>query len=273
VPSQPLSQVTLYALSPALTFSALYRSQTTLATSAQIFAFSALLALASFCLAWVIARICRMDRQATSAFYLSTIFGNAGNYGLSITLLALGQDGLDKALVYFVSQAVLSGTLAVYLAARSGGAGAAAFSSTLRQPLLYAAIIPMALVWLQAPVPAPLLRITTLMGDASVPLMLLVLGIELSRGWSVDDAPALGLAVVMRLVVSTLLGVAIATLLGMDTLTRNVMIIQAAMPTAVYTIILATEFGARPRFVTSAVATSTLLSLGTVTLVVYAITR
>jgi predicted permease len=273
VPSGPLSQVSLYALSPALTFAALYRSQTSFGASAQIFLFAGVHALANLALAWAITKAARMDRQAASAFLLSTVFGNAGNYGLSISLLAFGEEGLEKSLIYFVAQAVLSGTLAVYLAARSTGAGVAAIGATVRQPLLYAAIVPMAFQATGIPVPAPVFRILSLLGDASIPLMLLVLGIELSRGWSVEQAPALGIAVVMRLVVSTLLGAGIATLLGMDELTRSVMIIQSAMPTAIYTIILATEFGARPRFVTSAVATSTLLSLGTVTLVVFAITR
>jgi hypothetical protein len=209
----------------------------------------------------------------SSAFYLSTLFMNAGNYGLSISLLAFGQDGLDKALVFFVSQSVIAGTLAIYIAARSGGAGARALSTVLRQPLIYAAIVPLVLHTLRVPVPEPILRTISLLGDASIPLMLLVLGIQLAGGWSISDAPALGTAVVLRLIISALVGAGIATLIGMDSLTRNVMIVQSAMPTAVYTIILATEFGARPRFVTSAVATSTLLSIGTVTLVVYAISR
>lgn len=273
VPPGPLSQVTLYALSPALTFSGLYRSEIALLTSAQIFAFAALLALALFALTWSISRLMHMERTLESGFYLTTIFMNAGNYGLPVALLAFGEAGLETALIFLVAQGVLAGTLAVYLAARGSAAGTAALRSVLRQPLLYAAVLPLLLRGFNAPLPAPLLTTTTLLGEASVPLMLLVLGIELSTGWKVEEVPVLSIAIAVRLVISAFIGAALTSLLRMDNLTRDVLIVEAAMPSAIYTIILATEFGARPRFVTSAVTLSTLLSIVTTTLVVFAVTR
>jgi len=48
---------------------------------------------------------------------------------------------------------------------------------------------------------------------------------------------------------------------------RDVMIIGASMPTAVFTILTATQFNARPRFVSDVVVVSTLASIVTVTAV------
>jgi len=55
--------------------------------------------------------------------------------------------------------------------------------------------------------------------------------------------------------------------LGMSGVARDVMIIGAAMPTAVFTILTATQFNARPRFVSDVVVVSTLASIVTVTAV------
>ncbi len=61
----------------------------------------------------------------------------------------------------------------------------------------------------------------------------------------------------------------LATLLfGLDALTQSVVVIVYAMPVAVFTIILSTEFRTSPKFVTNAVVTSTLASTLTLTLVI-----
>jgi predicted permease len=74
-------------------------------------------------------------------------------------------------------------------------------------------------------------------------------------------------AVVTRLIIGTLVGWALAMALGIDGMARDVMIIGAAMPTAVFTILTATQFNTRPRFVSDVVVASTLASILTVTAV------
>ncbi|MEJ2599531.1 MAG: AEC family transporter, partial [Anaerolineales bacterium] len=53
--------------------------------------------------------------------------------------------------------------------------------------------------------------------------------------------------------------------LGLDGLTRQVGVIEASMPSAVLTIVLATEYDVEPTFVSAAVFTSTLASAFTLT--------
>jgi predicted permease len=74
-----------------------------------------------------------------------------------------------------------------------------------------------------------------------------------------------GLAVGLRLIVSTLLGLLLAQVLGLDGAARQAGIIQTAMPVAVVTTILAVEFQTEPAFVTSVVFLSTILSPITLT--------
>ena len=57
-------------------------------------------------------------------------------------------------------------------------------------------------------------------------------------------------------------------LLGLDGVVQQTVIVVAAMPTAVFTTILATEFDAEPRFVSSAVVMSTFASIGTLTVLI-----
>ncbi|MBI4311098.1 MAG: transporter, partial [Chloroflexi bacterium] len=60
---------------------------------------------------------------------------------------------------------------------------------------------------------------------------------------------------------------------GISGVTQQVIVVLSGMPTAVHTIILATEFEARPNQVTSTVALSTAASLVTLTLLIWTVQR
>jgi hypothetical protein len=76
----------------------------------------------------------------------------------------------------------------------------------------------------------------------------------------------MGTVVVLRLLAAPALAWAIARVLGMQGLALNVVVLESAMPTAVITTILATEFDSDPPFAALAVLTTTLLSIPTVTI-------
>ena len=71
---------------------------------------------------------------------------------------------------------------------------------------------------------------------------------------------------VLRLVVSIPIAFGVAYLLGLSDLALRVGIMQAAMPTAVNTTILALEFDTWPHFVSNVVVATTIGSLITLTL-------
>ena len=99
-------------------------------------------------------------------------------------------------------------------------------------------------------------------------MMLVVLGFQLGGEIRLESAASLTAAVMVRLLASVPIAYLSATLLGLDDLTRGVVMTVYAMPVAVFTIILATEFRTNPRFVTNAVVTSTFLSTLTLTVVI-----
>jgi predicted permease len=69
-----------------------------------------------------------------------------------------------------------------------------------------------------------------------------------------------------------LVGWALATALGIGGVARDVMIVGSAMPTAVFTILTATQYGTRPRFVSDVVVAGTLVSIVTITAVLAVLT-
>jgi hypothetical protein len=101
-------------------------------------------------------------------------------------------------------------------------------------------------------------------GAGAIPVMIIVLGAQMA---DFDGMGTLRLAipaVAMRMGVGPLVGVLVAMLLGLQGLGRSTSIVESSMPTAVFAIVLATEFDLQPAAVTSIVVLSTLLSPVTV---------
>jgi hypothetical protein len=95
--------------------------------------------------------------------------------------------------------------------------------------------------------------------------MLANLGLELARARLRDYEWRVFLATGIKLLLSPLMALGLAAVLGTEGLTRSVSVIEASMPTAVMASLIATEFRARSDFVTSVVFLSTFGSTITLT--------
>jgi malate permease and related proteins len=266
-PIAPLNQTVLFILMPAFIFTSLLEADFRGGEPLRIAAFALLLAVVMLLIAIVIARLARLDRLSASALMLTAAFPNLGNYGLSVVLLAYGQPGLVAGTLLLAVQMLYGLTLAVVIASSGHAPIGRALADVFRQPVMYAVIAALVLNLAEIAPPQFLLSALTLPSQAAIPVMLLVLGMNIA-GTSRIEAPGLvSLAVVLRLIVGTVVGWLLAVALGIEGVARDVMIVGAAMPTAVFTILTATQFDARPRFVSDVVVAGTLASIVTVTVV------
>ncbi|MSQ15013.1 MAG: AEC family transporter [Dehalococcoidia bacterium] len=267
-----LSQAVIYIFSPALVFTGLTNSSLSGEHAAKIVIYSVVFSLVTLLLSWPVSKLLRLKGADQSGFFLGTMFPNAGNYGLSVVLLAFQQAGLDSGLIFFVCQAILGGTLAVFLASRGSTGSIASLKQVLKMPQMYAALLAIAADISGVTIPEAISKPATILGQAAIPSMLIVLGMQLAQVKGLELPVAMGTAVAMRLVLSAIIAFGITGLLGMEDLTRKVLIIQSSMPTAVFVIIVATQFNASPRFVTGVVVISTLVSILTVTVILTLLT-
>lgn len=266
--AQTLSRLSLYVLAPALVFSKLSETTISGADFAQIVAFTILGTLIVLFLSGIVARLLRLDRSLESAFMLSCSFVNHGNYGLPLVLFAFGQEGLERALVYFVTGAFLVNTLAVFIASRGKASARTSLLNIFKIPMIYAIAAAFAVNVTNRAVPDAILKPLNMAGDAAIPLMLLLLGAQLARASMGGQFRLISMAVFVRLVGGAIVGLVVATLMGLTGVTRQACLVEHSTPTAVMTSILAIEFGTEPEFVTGVIFASTLASIVTMTLLV-----
>ena len=263
---RPISRVIFYALAPCLVFSSTARSSVSGADIWKIVSFALLTALAMGLFSWAVTKALRFNQAMQSAFLLTTLFINAGNYGLSVNLFAFGQAGLERAAIFFTVSALLTSTVGVYLASRGQASGLDALRNVFKVPIVYGALAGFAVNLAAITVPEPVAKAVDLVGGASVPLMLLLLGVQLARTSLASELKVIGLATFVRLIVAPAVALVLAAWLGLTGVTRQACITEASMPTAVMSTILATEFEAKPQLVAGVVFVSTLASVITLTL-------
>ena len=271
---QSVNRLSLYLLSPALIFSSLVQSRIEATETLRIGAFMTLFVVSIGAVTWLVALVLRMEAIDRAALMLCVMFMNAGNYGLPAAQFAFGREGFDRAVLFFVVQAILAQTLAIYIAGAGHGDRLGGLLRLLRMPQIYAVLAALSVrlggVRLD---PAGegilnyLFRGVDLVGDAAVPLLLIILGLQLAEiGWT-GEAPKVALATVLRLGLSVPLALLLAHLLGLNELSTKLAVMLSSMPTAVNMIILAIEFDVRPRFVSSVVVVSTVASMLSMTLI------
>ena len=264
---EPLSQAILFIFSPALVFNGLATTQVALGDLARIAAFSLLLLASLYVIAALAARAMRVPRDAQTTFVIAALFMNAGNYGLPVALFAFGDEGLAIAVVFFVTQAILAWTVGAFIASHAESNLTGSLIAVAKLPTSYAAAAGLAVSLMSIDLPDFIQRPAQIMGDAAIPAMLIVLGIQLASTREMAGVRAIAGVVVIRLVVSSLVAYGLVELMQFDELTSKVLIVVAGMPTAVLTIILATQYKGKPELASGIVVAGTLASLVSVTAV------
>lgn len=262
-----LTRTAYYILIPAFIFNMLSQIRIDFATAGRMIVGIGMIYLATGVIGWLVARILGYGREMAVAFLMTCVFGNVGNYGLALARFRLGDAAMESATIYMVTVNTISFACCILAASwlRQGGFGA--LKSLMKTPGVV--ILPIALIFPVFGVAPPMMvqRITGLLADAMIPMMLLILGLQLRESgrlqWGVPALAACG----VRLIIGPLLGFLLIPLVGLSGLQASAGILQSAMPAAVLTAIIAMEHDVVPTFVTSVVFASTLLSLISLTFV------
>jgi len=268
VPVQAVSRLTFRALTPALVFDALVNSSVGGDQFGRMVLFYLLVATSAAVIATAAAIPLRLDRQMFTAFLLVVVCSNTGNYALPVARLAFGREALAFASVYFVASSIFSYTGGALLAASGRASLRSAVATVARVPAIYGAAAAALAMTLDIDIPQPVMTPISLLSDAALPMMILVLGMQLERATRPDRPGVVAAAVLISLVLTPLAAMGLARVAGLQGAAYQAGVLQASMPTAVITTILALEFNTLPNFVTSVVFVSTVLSPLTVTLMI-----
>lgn len=267
---QSLSQISVYILAPALVTDGLY--QTTLSGQNVIVLLLGfgILSVLLYGLVWAIAKLFNLSPLMQKSLMATTILPNNGNMGLSITSFALGAAGLERAIIYMIGSSIL--LFGVAPALLKGKGFLDGIRVVLQLPLIWAMLLGISLRVFGVHLPFEIDKAIAELGRAAIPVALVILGIQLASTSLVIGKYEL-FAASLRLLVAPLVAWGLGNVLGLKGLDAQIFIIQSAMPTAVNTVVLVTEFGGDAPRVARTIVVTTLGSFLTVPLILWLVTN
>lgn len=261
VDTKLLADIGLFIFAPALILSALAEFRIRGENVFHIFLFTIVMTILLWAAAAGCAKVFRLEKKASQALILTTLFSNANNYGLPVLLLAFGRRGFSLGVIYVIGQIILVNILGMYIASRSSMDGRQALNKIVKTPLIYAAAAGFILSLLHLPLPTGLDKAASLLGAAYPALVLLILGVQLRRTHlSGLHRPDVWLGIVLRLVAVPLLAILALKLLGIRGLLASVLFIESSMPAAINTVLLAEKFDGDSEMISLIVSVTTILS-------------
>jgi len=199
--------------------------------------------------------ILRLAGLPLSHYLPAVAFPNLANIGLPMCLFAFGEPGLALAMGYLMVGSLIQITMGIWLAS-----GKISPAGLFNNPIMY--VIPIALLFRFGgyEVPQWLNDSTKLAGNMALPVMLMALGASLSQ-IKLAGAWRSSILSLLRFAIGISVGFGIAEILGLSGVLRSVVILQTAMPSAVFNHILALQYDNDPETVAGIVMQSSLMSV------------
>jgi malate permease and related proteins len=260
-----LGRVVFYVFSPVLIFDLLIKNQLKLSEAAGVIAFTVTIVLLVGLLTYLLGRILKVERTALISILITSMFANTGNYGLPLVSFAFGETALSYAGIYFVTTTLLFYSLGVLLASLGHMNFRDAILGLFRVPTLYAVLLALTVNALQFELPLAVQRAVDLASGGTIPLMLVLLGLQMTQVEFSKNLRALQLSVSMRLLIAPALALLIAAWFGIQAFARQGAVTQASMPSMVSATVLSAEYHLDSKLIAAVVFVSTVLSPLTLT--------
>ncbi len=267
IDARSLSRTAYFVFIPAFVFNIISEAKIDSELALQMLSFILVAQIAVALLGFLVGKALRQSREITAAFVLIATFGNVGNFGLPLIVFRLGETARTFATVYFVATVFISFVICVGVASWARSGGMTAVFSVFKTPALIALIPALVFNITDVEVPIFLSRLSGLLGQAMIPVMLITLGVQMGEIPKIKINFNVFAASTVRLIGGPVLALLIVPYFGLEGLERSTGILQAAMPAAVLASIIALEYKLLPEFVTTTVLFSTLYSILTLTVI------
>ena len=192
------------------------------------------------------------------------ILPNTGNMGVPICLFAYGTQGLGVASAIASVIILFHFTLGVFLANKKFS-----FEVVIKSPPVYAIIISVIFLYFQIETPLFLENTTFLLTYATIFLVLMSLGIALTRfKFSLKDSIILSLC---RVILGPLIAFIIIYNFDLSGFAAGVLLIQSAMPSAILNYLVGSMYSPKKIVdsIASTIVVSTLMSFITIPIIVF----
>lgn len=269
-----LSKLNFYVFSPAIIFKSLYTTEISLQLIGQVLLFMALFMGAQYIVLEIVIRLRRYQGGMKAAMRNSVLFYNSANYGIPLNQLAFNGNAytLSIQVLIMMLQSLLPNTYGIYSVNAHKAKLRDIMKTIVTMPIIYAIPLAFGLRTFDVVIPEVLQIPLDYLASAFIGTALITLGVQLgSMSWRIKGSLAgdIALSVFLRLAAGPVLAWLIVLALDLPDLMAAALVVSAAVPTSLSSVLLAVEFDNEKEFASQTVFLSTLISIITVTVVIF----
>ncbi|WP_462409396.1 AEC family transporter [Neobacillus sp. Marseille-QA0830] len=266
-----LSKLTTYLLMPAVSFVNVYQTNVSGATLLHIVGFLLIQCISLMIISSVIAKVAKFDNSLSSTFKNSIVLNNSGNFGLPVSQLVFQHNPLGASIqiVVMIFQNLLTYTYGLLNSVSVDRSKLRALNEFLKNPVIYAFLLGLILHSTQIKIPTFLWTPIENTSSAFIAVALITLGAQSAYIKISRFSLPLFLSLFGRLILSPTIAIMIIFTLNLEGTTAQALFIASSFPTSRNSALFALEYGNHPEYAAQVVLLSTILSMITVTTVVY----
>ena len=255
---QPFVDFLVYITGPSLIFTSMVKSDVELSDFWIIVGVASAVVLLLLLLSYLFFRKLRKP-----GLHLPIAWGNTGYMGYPIALFAFGTAGLSRAILFDVVNSFFLYSIGIFIVHHRNNV-----KEIFKVPLIYAVVLGFVFSMLRIPIPKAIFTPLETIGLITIPLALMVLGYRL-REIKLTSLKVAVLASLLRVVGGFFIAFLIVSLLSISGLVRNIVLLEAAMPSAVMSMILTAKYKRDAGLTASVVLVSTVLSILSIPLILW----
>ena len=246
-----ISSLVMYVGSPCLIYSALTSNAAETAALGMMGISAFIVILMSLIFSWVFLKIAGWK---LTTYLPALIHPNCGNMGLPLVLLAFGQEGLALGMAYFFVNSISQYTLGMAISS-----GQFDIRQLMKQPIIWAVIFVLTVILGDFQMPKWFNSTTSILAGLTIPAMLIMLGTSLANLNIASLKETLTISL-LRILLGLGLGLLVIEMLSLSGIMAGIVLLQSAMPSAVFNYIFADRFNRESDKVAAVILQSTLIS-------------
>ncbi|AEH06579.1 Auxin Efflux Carrier [Methanothermococcus okinawensis IH1] len=216
---------------------------------------------------YIIGKLLKLNKQSLGGLILVCALGNTGFLGYPVIYGFYGTEGLTRAIFCDMGSVFASLLLGTYIGIKFGkneNSDTSIIKELLKFPPLMTGVISIILVFFGVSIsnfPDFLVKTLNYLSNATIPLIMLSLGLSLSPSSAKFGAIYGIIASIVRMGIAPLLVFIFSSMFLINGLDKNVLILESAMPSAMMSLVFAVLYGLDVKLVASACFITTVLSL------------
>ena len=258
----PFNKIVMYILLPCMIFHALYSADLSLLSKLGILPFVILASsFATGIVSFIILKLLKLDDITLWSVLVTVMIANTGFMGYPISLGIFGSDGFLRAIFCDIATLCIFLILSFVLIMKFGGTVKTAVRKIALFPSLWAVILGLCFNILNIPIGLVVDNTVNYLGQGAIPLIMIALGLSIDFSALKRSRKMIMFTSIMKLMFFPLVAFFVASQIGLVDLQFKISIVEAAMPSGMMSLLLATTYKLDFELTSDCILINTVISL------------